>query len=144
MRFQFLVENKTDHPDIMAEHGLSIYIEADHQRVLFDAGATDLLLLNAERMGVDLTAVDFAVVSHGHYDHTGGIPGFCTLNDTAPVYLHRDAFRKSYGLEGGRREKETCGLRWTQQEKEKLKDRLVLTDGPRYITENICITGTIP
>lgn len=143
--FKFLVENKTDNPGVMAEHGLSIYIEACGKKILFDAGATDLILKNAETMGVDLKEVDFAAVSHGHYDHTGGFPAFCALNRKAPVYLHKNAFRESYGLdkEGGA-ERATSGIRWTAEQREALKERIVFTDGPVSITEDIRITGTVP
>ena len=58
MKFEFLVENKTDNPGIMAEHGLSVYIEADDKKILFDAGATDLLIENARKMNVPLDEVD--------------------------------------------------------------------------------------
>ena len=93
IKISFLVENKTDNPGIIAEHGLSIYIETPERRILFDAGATDILAHNAERMGIDLAEADLAVVSHGHYDHTGGFPAFCRINERAPIYIHRDAFR---------------------------------------------------
>ena len=144
MRFRFLVENKTDNPGVMAEHGLSIYIEADGKKILFDAGATSLVTDNAAAMGVDLAEADFAVVSHGHYDHTGGFPAFCKVNSSAPIYIHKNAFRKSYGLIKGSFRKEPSGIRWSDEERKEIENRLVLTDGPLYITENICITGTVP
>lgn len=142
--YKFLVENKTEHSGMLAEHGLSIYIEADDKKILFDAGASDILLHNAKVMDVDLKDVDFAVVSHGHYDHTGGFPAFCALNEKAPVYLHKNGFRDSYGFRDGQPEDETSGIIWTEQQKNVMKDRFELTDGPVYVTENICITGTIP
>lgn len=142
--FKFLVENKTDNPGVLAEHGLSIYIEAADKKILFDSGATKLMSENAKTMNVNLKAVDFAVVSHGHYDHTGGFPAFCALNEKAPVYLHKNALRDSYGFINGRPEKETSGIRWTDDERAQMADRLVYTDGPLYITDDICITGTVP
>lgn len=142
--YGFLVENKTDNPGILAEHGLSVYIEADGKKILFDAGATDLVIRNAAQMGIDLASVDFAAVSHGHYDHTGGFPAFCRMNEKAPLYIHKNAFRKSFGLEDGKPEKEISAIRWTEEEMALLQDRLILTDGPVYLTENIGITGTVP
>ncbi|MGN0702944.1 MAG: MBL fold metallo-hydrolase [Lentihominibacter sp.] len=144
MKFEFLVENKTDNPGIMAEHGLSIYIEADNKKILFDAGATDLVIENARKMNVSLDAVDFAVVSHGHYDHTGGFPAFCKMNCSAPVYIHKNAFRESYGLMKDGLRKDPSGIRWSSEDREIMQGRLILTDGPVHITENICITGTVP
>ena len=142
--YKFLVENKTEHSGMLAEHGLSIYIEADDKKILFDAGASDILLHNAKVMDVELKDVDFAVVSHGHYDHTGGFPAFCALNEKAPVYLHKNGFRDSYGFRDGQPEDETSGIIWTEQQKNAMKDRFEFTDGPVYVTENICITGTVP
>lgn len=142
--FKFLVENKTEHSGMLAEHGLSIYIEADGKKILFDAGATDIVTANAEVMGVKLADVDLAAVSHGHYDHTGGFPAFCALNEKAPVYIHKNAFRDSYGFRNGEPEEEKSGIRWGEEEKSAMSDRFIFTDGPVYITENICITGTVP
>lgn len=142
--FKFLVENKTEHSGMLAEHGLSIYIEADGKKILFDAGATDIVTANAEVMSVKLADVDLAAVSHGHYDHTGGFPAFCALNEKAPVYIHKNAFRDSYGFRNGEPEEEKSGIRWSKEEREAMSDRFIFTDGPVYITENICITGTVP
>ena len=144
MKFEFLVENKTDNPGIMAEHGLSVYIEADDKKILFDAGATDLLIENARKMNVPLDEVDLAVASHGHYDHTGGFPAFCRVNCSAPVYIHKNAFRESYGLMKDGLRKDPSGIRWSSEDRERMQERLILTDGPVHITENICITGTVP
>ena len=150
MKFSFLVENKTDNPGIMAEHGLSIYIETSEKRILFDGGATNLLVNNCEAMGIDLGNVDLAVVSHGHYDHTGGFPAFHRINPSAPIYIHRNALRVSYGTEGGSLEKggtldnEPCSIAWSDEELKELSQQLYFTDGPVIVTENIRITGTVP
>ncbi len=143
MRFAFLMENKTNTTGIVAEHGLSVYIETEGKKILFDAGATDLFAENAKVMGIDLAGVDMAVVSHGHYDHTGGFPLFCTMNDKAPVYIHKNAFRESYILKDGELYGKNDGIRWTEGETEMMKERLVLTDAPLMITDDMAITGTI-
>lgn len=143
MKFGFLMENKTDNPGIVAEHGLSIYIEAHGKNILFDAGATGLFAKNAGKMEFALEKVDFAVVSHGHYDHTGGFPQFCEINEKAPVYIHKNGFRQSYGLKNGVLEKISCGIRWSDEEKNMMRDRLILTDGPVKISDDIYITGTV-
>ena len=76
MRIINLTENTLGRAGCLAEHGLCFYIETDNHRVLMDTGQTDLFRQNAEKLGVDLTAVDTVVLSHGHYDHGGGIPAF--------------------------------------------------------------------
>lgn len=144
MKFQFLVENKTNQEGILAEHGLSIFIETEEKKILFDAGASDAFAVNADRMGVDLAGADLAVISHGHYDHTGGVPLFCRINLGVPVYLHKNAFRLSHGMEKGEIEEKMCGIRWTEEQKKALESRIRYTDGSCRITENIALTGTIP
>ncbi len=144
IRFKFLVENKTDNPGIMAEHGLSIYIEACGLKILFDAGATDLIIANAAKMHVELSDVDMAVVSHGHYDHTGGFPAFCRINEIAPIYIHKNAFRESYALKDGRLHGDNDGIRWTADELADIEKRIVFTDGITRINDDIYVSGTIP
>ena len=83
MRLVALVEN-TACADIAQAHGLSLYIETEKHRILFDAGPDGALLLsNAEKLGIDLKRVDIAVLSHGHYDHAGGLRAFMELNSSA-------------------------------------------------------------
>ena len=68
------------------EHGLSFYIETKKHKLLLDTGASDATLKNAEKLGIDLTQVDTVILSHGHYDHSGGIMAFAKLNPTAKIY----------------------------------------------------------
>ncbi len=87
-----LLENTTEDPAFETEHGLSLYIETNGHKILFDAGHTALFAENAKKLGVDLSQVDFAVLSHAHYDHGGGLQTFLSLNDKAPVYISQYAF----------------------------------------------------
>jgi 7,8-dihydropterin-6-yl-methyl-4-(beta-D-ribofuranosyl)aminobenzene 5'-phosphate synthase len=92
MRVTMLLDNIAASPALTAEHGLSLFIETAERRILFDTGKTDAFARNAEILGIDLATVDMAVISHGHYDHTGGIVRFLELNDHAPVYVQSEAF----------------------------------------------------
>ena len=96
MRIISLVENTTSNENIGIEHGLSLYIEINGYKILFDMGQSDLFLKNAKKLGIDLSAVDFAVLSHGHYDHGGGLAEFLKVNDHAPVYISQYAFEPHY------------------------------------------------
>jgi len=96
MKLFALMENTVCREDLTAEHGLSLYIETGNQKILFDAGQSDAFADNAQKMQVDLTGVDFAVLSHGHYDHGGGLAKFLAINPTAPVYVSREAFGEYY------------------------------------------------
>ena len=96
MKLWTLIENTTGRDDLAAEHGLSFYIETKKHKILFDMGQTDAFAENAEKMGIDLRQVDLAVLSHGHYDHGGGLSRFLEINDRAKVYLSGHAFMPHY------------------------------------------------
>lgn len=98
MKVTSLVEN-TSVPGLPVEHGLSLFIELDNgKRVLFDMGQGSLFAENAEKLDCPLALVDVAVVSHGHYDHGGGLQTFLSLNNKADVYIHPLAFEGHYSL----------------------------------------------
>jgi len=96
MKLTVLAENTTKNKALRAEHGLSLYIETQGKRILFDMGQSDAFLYNAEKLGIDLAAVDIAVLSHGHYDHGGGLAEFLKINSKAPVYINKYAFMPHY------------------------------------------------
>ena len=96
MRITVLVENSAVSDQLTAEHGLSLFIETDSAKILFDMGQTNAFASNADKLGIDLASVDFAVLSHGHYDHGGGMSKFLEINSTAPVYLSPYAFEPHY------------------------------------------------
>lgn len=98
MKITSLVEN-TSRVSLPVEHGLSLHIAlADGRNVLFDMGQGVLFHENAERLGVKIEEVDVAIVSHGHYDHGGGLVTFLRSNGKASVYLHSKAFEPHYSL----------------------------------------------
>ncbi|MDD4354554.1 MAG: MBL fold metallo-hydrolase [Candidatus Izemoplasmatales bacterium] len=98
MRIVVLVEDTSDNSMLPQEHGLSLYIETDRHRLLFDMGATGLFLDNATKLGIDLTQIDLAILSHGHYDHGGGLPSFIKRNPKIKIYCHKEAFSRFYSL----------------------------------------------
>lgn len=100
MRIHCLIENATSLPGLVAEHGLSLLVETDGLRILFDTGASPAFAENASRMGIDLAAVDIAVLSHGHYDHGGGISRFLELNGNAAVWVSPHAFEPHFNATG--------------------------------------------
>lgn len=96
MKITCLVENTTYNENFKCEHGLSLYIETENAKILFDMGQTDLFYQNALKLGINLADVDFAILSHGHYDHGGGLEKFLEINNTAPVYINRFAFEPHF------------------------------------------------
>lgn len=98
MKVTSIIEN-TSAAGLPVEHGLSLYVQLDKGRnLLFDMGQRRLFAENAERLGLRIEDVDAAIVSHGHYDHGGGLRAFLSLNSKAKVYVHRDAFEPHYSL----------------------------------------------
>ena len=100
MKITVIAENTALCDEIGAEHGLSLWIETAEKTILFDMGQTDLYARNAGKLGLDLRKADLAVVSHGHYDHGGGLAHFLSANDHAPVYISRHAFGEYYNANG--------------------------------------------
>ena len=98
MRIINLVENTEGASGCGVEHGLCFYIETEKHKLLMDTGQTGLLLENAEKLGIDLTKVDTVVLSHGHYDHGGGILPFAKINPTAKIYVPEKAFGEYYSM----------------------------------------------
>ncbi len=100
MNITVLIENTSTRSDLVAEHGLSLLIETCGLRILFDTGASPAFARNAEALGIDLSGVDIAILSHGHYDHGGGIARFLELNDHAPIWLSPHAFDPHFNAAG--------------------------------------------
>lgn len=108
MRIVTLLENTACREELSAEHGLGLYIETENHKILFDAGQSAAFAENAQMLGIDLTNVDLAVLSHGHYDHGGGLSHFLKINEKAPVWMNFHAFEphfnasdKDIGLDPG-------------------------------------------
>lgn len=91
-----LVENTVNIPGLKGEHGVSFLIRLHGRKALFDTGQTDLLLENAERMGLGLSDVSAIVISHGHFDHTGGLTAAMAAAPNARVWLHRRALEPKF------------------------------------------------
>lgn len=83
-----LVENSVNIAGLRAEHGLAFLIRVGGKKVLFDTGQSQLLLENAQKMGLKLDDVDTVVLSHGHYDHTGGVEAVCRTSPGVRLYAH--------------------------------------------------------
>ena len=96
MKITTLLENTVCRDDFKCEHGLSLYIETAKHKLLFDMGPNAMFLENAETLGIDLSAVDTAFLSHAHNDHCGGLELFCRRNAAAPVYLQKRVFGSYY------------------------------------------------
>ena len=130
MKITVLVENTTKKENILSEHGLSLYIETENHNLLFDMGQSNIFESNAKELGIDLTGVDIAVLSHGHYDHGGGLKRFLQINEKANVYISKYAFEPHYnGTE------KYIGLDVSLED----SDRLVYTDDMCRIADGLTL-----
>ncbi len=136
MTVTVLTENTAVDPRLIAEHGLSLLLEVNDRRVLFDFGQTDAFARNAAALGVDLANADTGILSHGHYDHSGGITRFLSINRHAPIYVSHRAFCAYYhGTE------KYIGMDPSLQGHERLhpvEDRLELGDGLTILGAAYC------
>jgi 7,8-dihydropterin-6-yl-methyl-4-(beta-D-ribofuranosyl)aminobenzene 5'-phosphate synthase len=136
-----LAENGVAREDLLPEHGLSVWLEVDGRRILFDTGQGPALRHNAEAIGVDLREATDVVLSHGHYDHGGGLAFVLSVNSRARVYAHpactiRRFSRKGAGVS------HAIGL--APAVVDALGPRAVWVTSPTRLSENVVVTGTIP
>jgi len=96
MKIITLIENHVNSPGLVAEHGLSLYIDTGNKKILFDTGQSGLFIQNAQKLGIDIREIDLLVISHGHYDHTGGLYQFLEVNKKATVYAKKEIFTPKY------------------------------------------------
>lgn len=100
MRIINLIDDTEGKAGCACAHGLSFYVETSDHKLLLDLGPSDVTLKNAERLGIDLAQVDTVILSHGHYDHSGGIMAFSTINPDAAIYMQQSAKDDYYADDG--------------------------------------------
>ena len=139
-----LSENTAATGNLLGEWGLSILVETDSMNVLLDTGQSISVSHNADILGLDLSRVDKIVLSHGHFDHTGGLQQVLRkMRKEVEVIAHPDAWAAKYAR---RREedKRYIGIPFQREELENLGARFNLTAEPVKITDNIMTTGEVP
>jgi len=144
IRITTLVENTAGRPGVLAEHGLAFWLDMGAHRILFDTGAGAVLVSNAGKLGVDLAQANAIVLSHGHYDHTGGLLEAMHAAPRAPVLVHPAAFEAKYARlgDGTSRYIGVPGL--DEAAVRRQAGDLVFTNEPTEIVEGLSVTGEIP
>ena len=93
-----LIENSPgEHHALKAEHGISFFIEKDGHRILFDTGQSGTFIENAKQLKTDLTSLEYVVLSHGHYDHSGGLKALTQVTTDFKLIMGQGFFDEKYG-----------------------------------------------
>ena len=142
-RITTLAENTSGKPHIIGEWGFCALVETQEATVLLDSGAGHGVIHNAEHLGVDLSRVDKIVLSHAHYDHTGGIMAVLKkIDKEVEVIAPLDLWAAKYSFRGGRKER-YIGVPFTREALESLGAMFTMTSEPVYITDSLITTGEI-
>jgi len=135
-----LVENTTGGPGLLAEHGVAFFIEADGHCLLFDTGQGQVLSHNAKRLNLPVNQVESIILSHGHYDHAGGLVAALEMTGPVDLYLHPAALTSKFNRNGRDIGAPVSDL----TEIRSLTRNIIDTQGPTEIAPGIHVTGEIP
>lgn len=138
------MENTANRSGLLAEHGFAALVNVGGNKILFDTGASDTFVANAAALGIDLGDVSTVALSHGHYDHTGGLMAFLRLHDgPVDVYAHPDLFSPHYAFQPGVRPR-YIGIEWSRQQLEDSGAVFHLKAEPSQLKGGLLLTGQIP
>jgi 7,8-dihydropterin-6-yl-methyl-4-(beta-D-ribofuranosyl)aminobenzene 5'-phosphate synthase len=144
LRITTLSENTAGMDGFLGEWGLSILVESDEAKVLFDTGQSLSTVHNARLLGIDLNRIDKIVLSHGHFDHTGGLrQTLSEIGREIEVIAHPDIWQAKYATRQGE-EPRYIGIPFSRGELEGLGARFKLTPEPVAISDSIMTSGEIP
>jgi len=143
LRITTLSENTAGMPGVIAEWGLSVLVETDKLKVLFDTGASSSVPHNVRMLGVKLPEIDRIALSHGHYDHTGGLKGVLRqAGKSIEVIANTDIFDDKWIHVGDF--KRYIGVPFSREELEAEGASFTLSREPVWITDDIATTGEVP
>ena len=143
IRILTLSENTAGMPGVLAEWGLSILIETKGLKILIDTGASSTVPHNVRQLGVDLSSIQKIVLSHGHFDHTGGLKGvLLQAGRKIEVIAHPDVFGNKHTRTG--QTERYIGIPYNRKELESAGASFKLSKEPVWLTKDIVTTGEIP
>jgi 7,8-dihydropterin-6-yl-methyl-4-(beta-D-ribofuranosyl)aminobenzene 5'-phosphate synthase len=139
-----LTDNQVDRGDgLLAEHGICLLVEMGGRQVLLDAGQSDVCLKNAARLGADLAGLNAVVLSHGHYDHGGGLPALLDQVPGVEVVAHPSAFASKYARRHGQPDRH-IGFAYRADDLIRRGATVRLQSDVQEITNGLIATGPIP
>ncbi|ADL13747.1 MBL fold metallo-hydrolase [Acetohalobium arabaticum] len=138
MKIKLLVEDTVYRSELLAEHGLALWVEYNEETFLFDTGQGKVILHNAEKLNVNLDSITKVFLSHGHYDHTGGLEKVLSVNSEVHVYGHPELFIPKYSNQNGELSKKGSEIA-----KSDIKNFTPVTETVE-VTEGVWIIGEVP
>ena len=144
LRITVLADDAVARPTLIAEHGLSMLIEADDRRILFDTGQGRVLRCNAETLGIQFAGLDAVVLSHGHYDHTGGLAFLVQACSPTAIFLHPAALQTKFSRSNSPAHRAMGMPESSRQALRAVKDRVVWTESATELVPSVWCTGAIP
>ena len=142
LKLTILAENRVTNPNLIAEQGFSVFVETPNGNILFDTGQTDAFIRNAHHLCIDLHSTKKIVLSHGHYDHTGGLTTFLNTIKGIEVICHPAVINKKYRIypEG----RSDIGVPWDKKELESLGAKFLFKTHPHQVLPDVWTSGEIP
>lgn len=142
-KITILVDNQAG-AGLVAEHGFSLWIETAERCILFDTGQGGALEKNADVLGIDLAETDMLVLSHGHYDHTGGVSLGLRLAAKTSLYCHPGAVHPRYSVRNGMARSLRMPLKAMRALDKLSWEQMHWVQQPLLLTETVGLTGPIP
>jgi len=143
IKLTIIIDNYVKTAGLIAEHGWSIMIENGNEKILFDTGQDDLLLKNLDHLGFAPDMIDRIFISHGHFDHSGGLFELSGLSGKEiELFAHPNIFEKKYKLTK-RIKKKYIGIPHSRERYAKNGIKFKLDKNPLEISKNIYTTGEI-
>ncbi|MGM0410413.1 MAG: MBL fold metallo-hydrolase, partial [Bacillota bacterium] len=137
LKITILAENSVEKRNLIAEHGLSFYMNYKGKKYLFDTGQGLAIFQNSKEMNINLKKLDAVILSHGHDDHSGGLRKLLKINNKLKVISHTKTFLDKYKIEDGKKIFIGSDL------KEDGIDNLVMTKGKMEIDRGLFVTGEV-
>jgi len=144
VRLTTLAENTAGKPGFAAEWGLSIFVQTDENTLLFDTGASDIVLRNADKLGIKVHSITRIVLSHAHADHTGGLRDVLKRTGRTEVIAHPAVWELKFTRRPHEDNAAYIGVPYVKEELEFLGADFKLSREPVRLSENIWTTGEIP
>jgi len=142
-RLTILCENSVGVPfDVIGEHGFSCFVETEEGNYLFDTGQGYAIVQNSLALKKDLTTIESIMISHGHYDHTGGLPAVLKIKGAVDIFAHPDMFAERIWSNNGRTR--SIGIPFQRSYLESLGGKFRLNTEMVQIAPGIYLTGEVP